>query len=261
MKIFEIIEAVETYAPTELAEDFDNVGLLIGDGNRDVGDVLLTLDVDIEVAKEAKKLGAGLIISHHPVIFEPLKQINTSTPSGRLIMYLIENKISVYSAHTNLDTAAGGLNDLLAALIKLENTSPLLPLENGMGLGRVGTLPAKMTVAELAEKLKQLFGIPAVRFTGDASDMVERVALCSGGGGSLVDAAVKSGAQVYISGDIKYNAARDALCEGMRIIEIGHYESEILAADLFSKIISDSLGDGVRTHITKANTNVFGNFL
>lgn len=260
MKISEITDVLNTYAPLSLAESFDNVGLLVGDENRDVTDVLLTLDVDMGVAREAVSLGAGLIISHHPVIFDPLKSINANTPMGRLLMYLIENKISVYCAHTNLDAAIGGLNDLLARLISLESCSPLKPGEDDTGLGRVGFLPEKTSVLALAKKIKQILGIQSVRFTGNPDDMVEKVALCSGGGASLVFDAIQSGADVYISGDIKYNAARDALENGMRIIEVGHYESEILAAQLMKKILEDELKGRIVTHIATANTNVFGNF-
>lgn len=108
MKICDIADIIERYAPLSLALDFDNVGLLIGDRNKDVSRVLLTLDIDEEVARNAFEIGAELIISHHPIMFNPIKKITADTPEGRCLLYLIKNNISVYSAHTNLDAASGG---------------------------------------------------------------------------------------------------------------------------------------------------------
>jgi dinuclear metal center YbgI/SA1388 family protein len=256
MKVLDVKRAIEGFAPTYLAEEFDNVGLLVGDENREVTSVLITLDVDMGVAKEAVSKGANLIISHHPVIFDPVKRITADTPGGRLLMYLIENKISVYSAHTNLDSAAGGLNDVIANLLELSDTSPL-GNEGETGLGRAGELPREMTVSELCEKLKNIFSLPCIRFSGEAGRKVSRVALCSGGGGSLVEEAVLSNADVYISGDIKYAGVRDAESKGLSIIEVGHYESEILSTGLFERIIKDALGEKVTVRKTQANKNVF----
>jgi len=261
MKIYEVTEIIDKYAPLELAEDFDNVGLLIGNKNDEVSGVLLTLDVDMSVAEEATKLGVNLIISHHPLIFNPLKKITSDTPEGRCILYLIQNNISVYAAHTNFDSALGGLNDLIAALLGLHNTKPLCPKENGEGLGRVGNLKEQMTLTELASKVKEILNIPIIKFSGSPEDVISSVAICSGGGGSMVEDAIKSGADVYISGDIKYNNVREAMEYGLRIIEVGHYESEILASKLFQKILSDSLGDEIVTHITIANKNIYQNYV
>lgn len=256
MNVSDVKRAIEGYAPTFLAEEFDNVGLLVGDENNEVTSVLLTLDVDIDVAEEAVQKGANLIVSHHPIMFSPIKRITTETPEGRLLLYLIENKISVYSAHTNLDSAAGGLNDLIAALLELSNCHPLSG-DGETGLGRVGELPQEITLSTLCEKLKVIFSLPHIKFSGELVNIVKRVALCSGGGGSILEDALKSYADVYITGDIKYNGARKAADAGMHIIDVGHYESEILAPKLFERIIRDSLGDLITLHITKANVNIF----
>ena len=253
MKISDVCAELEEYAPLSLAEDFDNVGLLVGRGDEDVTSVLLTLDVDMAVAHEAKELGANMIVSHHPIIFEPVKRINTQAPLGELLLYLIENRIDVYAAHTNLDSAKGGINDVLAGLIGLKACVPLLGESAETGLGRIGELEESVKTCELASKLKTILGLPYIRFTGNGQKTIKRVALCSGGGGSLLHDAIESGADIYITGDLKYHNVRDAVDCGIDIIEVGHYDSEIIAPRLFQKILSPKF----KTHLTTANKNIF----
>lgn len=256
MRISDVMRIIEDYAPTSLAEDFDNVGLLVGDEGIEVTGALLSLDVDLGVAAEAKARGANLIISHHPIIFDPVKSITANTPMGRCLMFLIQNEISVYCAHTNLDSAAGGLNDLIAALLELEHTEPIKDNGSGEGLGRVGTLAQPLTMEALAGSLKKKFKVPFIRYSGGANDVVSRAAVCSGGGGGLLEYISQTHADVYITGDLKYNDARAAAAQGINIIEVSHYDSEILAPQLFEKI----LGDNVKTFITESNVNVFNIF-
>lgn len=253
MTIREIADILNAYAPVSLAEDFDNVGLLIGNGDREVRKALLTLDVDEFVAEEAVRWGADIIISHHPIMFSPIQKITGDTSEGRCILNLIENKIALYSAHTNLDSAHGGLNDLMCEILALENCRVLSNPDNDFGLGRVGKLPEEITLCELAEKVKGLFGLDSIRYSGADMRTVSTVALCSGGGGSMVYDAVSSGADVYISGDLKYNNIRDLVFSGMGFIEIPHYSSEIFAPKLFEKI----LGDAIETRISQCNVNIY----
>lgn len=256
MKIYEITNVIEKYAPKTLASSYDNVGLMLGDANRDVSTVLLTLDVDLAVAVEAKAVGAELIISHHPLIFDPVKNITADTPEGKCLLYLIENHISVYSAHTNLDATLGGLNDLAAQLISLSDTIPLE--ENGeAGIGRIGRLPMPMKLSELANEIKKIYHVPCIRFVGDGGRPVSKVALCTGSGGDLLSLAKEKGADVYITGDIKYNVARSAAANGIGLIELGHYESEYIAVDLLEKIITHFGGLRVNLFKSRANKNVF----
>ncbi len=256
MRIYEITNAIEKYAPKELASSYDNVGLMLGDLDAEVSTVLLTLDVDLSVAVEAKAVGAELIISHHPLIFNPLKNITADTPEGQCLLFLIENHISVYSAHTNLDAALGGLNDLAAQFLSLSNTIPLE--ENGdAGIGRIGTLPVPMKLSVLANEIKRVYQVPSLRFVGDGDRIVSKVALCTGSGGDLVLLAKEKGADAYITGDIKYNVARDAAANGIGLIELGHYESEYIAVDLLEKIITHYGGLGVNIFKSRANKNIF----
>ncbi|MBO4898131.1 MAG: Nif3-like dinuclear metal center hexameric protein [Clostridia bacterium] len=253
MKISDVLLRLENYAPIPLAEEYDNVGLMVGDADTSFKAALLTLDVDINVAEEAKKCGANLIISHHPLIFSPLKRITSDTAEGQCLLYLIKNNIAVYSAHTNLDSAAGGLNDLLAAILGLQDVSPLSGEDTDTGIGRVGCLPAPLTMDGLSRDIMKKFALPAVRFTGEGDDLISRVALCTGGGASLIDEAVSAFADVYITGDIKYHNAREACERGINLIELSHYDSEIIVTRLFKRI----LGDDIKTYISEANKNVF----
>lgn len=258
MKIYEVCSVLEKYAPLTLAEDYDNVGLLVGDKNADVTGIITTLDVDIRVAAEAVDRGANLIVSHHPIMFSPIKKITADTPEGRLLMFLMQNNIAVYAAHTNLDSTEGGLNDLIAGFLSLTNTIPLHKYESGGGIGRVGTLPSAITLGELADKVRDTFSLPFVRYTGNAGRIISRVALCSGGGGSLTDDAINSGADVYITGDLKYNAVRDAAEYGLSIIEVDHFSSECFAKRLLAEILTDAFGDTLPIIMSEHNTDIYG---
>ena len=256
MQIHEITDIIEQYAPPHLASSYDNVGLMLGDKNAEVRTVLLALDVDLEVAMEAKALGAELIISHHPLIFHPLKSITAESPLGKCLLFLAENKIAVYAAHTNLDSATGGLNDLAAQFLSLEKTEPLDADENA-GIGRIGVLPHRYALDALADEIKRIYRLPYIRYIGNASDTVSKVALCTGSGGDLISLAKEKGADVYITGDIKYNVARDAAAMKLNIIELGHYESEYIAVDLLEKIISHYGSMMLQIYKSRANKNVF----
>lgn len=257
MKIFEVCTVLEKYAPLSLAEDYDNVGLLLGDKNSEVTGILTTLDVDMEVAIEAVSCGANLIVSHHPIMFSPIKKITDATPEGRLLLFLIQNNIAVYASHTNLDAAEGGLNDLIAGFLKLSDIVPLREYSEGGGIGRVGTLPHPMPLRSLVAAVCEIFSLNFVRHTGDVHRPVSRVAICSGGGGSLTEDAINANADVYITGDLKYNGVRDAAQEGLDIIEVGHFASECFAKRLLAEIITDALGTAVPVSISNSNTDVF----
>lgn len=164
MKIKEITDILDNYAPRFLAEEYDNVGLLIGDEERECEKILLCLDIDEIVAEEAVRMGANLIVSHHPIMFNPIKKVTTDTSEGRCILKLIENKIALYSAHTNLDSAGGGLNDLMCEILDLENARPLANPDEEFGIGRVGTLKSETTLADFAQKVKMFLELIILGF-------------------------------------------------------------------------------------------------
>jgi dinuclear metal center YbgI/SA1388 family protein len=348
VRVGEIVEVLESFVPLRLAEKWDNVGLQVGDGDWEVDTVLVSLNVDGEVVEEAKETGAGLVISHHPLIFGTVKSVTTDREPGCTIMGALRSEIAIYAAHTNADSACGGANDLLAeglgliqrrplraaedkAEVKLvtfvpqedveavrkavcdagggiigeyrdcsfrtkgtgtffgtEGTEPavgtkgrleevtewrlevviakgklpeamralleshpyetpaydIYPLSSSnyqAGLGRIGILPKPIRAVDLAKRVKKLLALDSVRMTGEANVMVEKVAVCSGGGGDLLGDALGQGAEAYVTGDVKYHAARNATAEGMVVIDAGHGASELpvvrwLAEQLEKKI-------------------------
>jgi dinuclear metal center YbgI/SA1388 family protein len=189
--ILEIFKALEELAPPELAERWDNCGLQVGPAGGEIRRILLSLDVTLPVAEEAAEIGAELIVSHHPLIFTPLQRIDGATAVGKLLYYLVTNRIAVFSIHTSLDSARGGVNDALADLIGIRNTTPMKLLTEGTGIGRIGDLSNYESGTVLAARLKSSLGLREIRVSGDIGGGVRRVALCSGSGGDLLGTALE----------------------------------------------------------------------
>ncbi|MGI2326561.1 Nif3-like dinuclear metal center hexameric protein [Planococcus sp. YIM B11945] len=339
----QIIDEFEKWAPKYLAMENDPIGLHVGTLNKKIERVLVTLDVNERVADEAIEKGAGLIIAHHPPIFRPLKSLQTDFPQGRLMEKLIKNDIAVYAAHTNLDVAKGGVNDLLAEALGLKDTKVLVPtyeaelvkiavfvpeshadavrdalgkagagaigdyeycsyslagtgrflptegadpyigepgkmetveeskievvipktkkdqairamiaahpyeevaydvftLENkevAMGLGRVGTLPAELPLADFAELVKKRLDVPAARVVGDLKKTVKKVAVLGGDGNKYIQAAKRSGADVYVTGDLYFHVAQDAEAMDLAVVDPGHHVEKVMIQGVVDKL-------------------------
>lgn len=341
-----IIEMMNILAPESLAEKWDNVGLQIGSPEKRVKRILVAVDLLEEVAEEAIEKRADMIVTHHPFLFDPVKTLRGDSFMGRVASMLIKNDIALYCAHTNLDSAPGGINHILVQRINLkdaeilqvtkernfnkivvfvpvgyeedvrtvmaeagagwignyshcafqvkgtgtflpgESTNPFIgrqgalerveelrletivpeeitskvleamlkahPYEEaaydiyglknerkGYGLGRVGRLEKAMTLEEFAEKVKDVLGLKYVRYSGKPDRKVSRVALCGGSGGSLIEEAASGGADVYLTGDIKYHDAHKALGLGMAVVDAGHYGTEKAAVDIIKGHIEE----------------------
>lgn len=235
------IDIIENLAPIHLAESWDNVGLQIGDQGWPVKKIWTALDPLPEVVSAACDDHVDLLITHHPLFFKPVNCIDCSTPLGEIVKKALCCQLAVYSAHTNLDSAAGGVNDVLAASIGLSDLRVLAPAMDGndshQGLGRVGVLPEPTALGVLAEKIKSDLDIAAVKVVGDLNASVDTVAVCSGSGSSLLSLAFGSGAQVVVSGDLGYHSARDAQQAGIGLIDIGHFGSERLIVEALATSI------------------------
>ncbi|MFH0801801.1 MAG: Nif3-like dinuclear metal center hexameric protein [bacterium] len=240
--ILEIYKALEELAPPELAERWDNCGLQVGPAGGEVRRILLSLDVTLPVAEEAAETGAELIVSHHPLIFTPLQRIDGATAQGKLIQYLVANRIAVFSIHTSLDSARGGVNDALADFIGIRNAAPLKILAEGAGLGRIGELPDIESGTALAARLKSALGLRELRVSGDIGGGVRRVALCSGSGGDLLGAALEQEADIFVTGEINHHAALSALGGGLPVLELGHWKSERIVLPPLQKILQRQFG-------------------
>jgi dinuclear metal center YbgI/SA1388 family protein len=252
---------MEAIAPARLAESWDNVGLQVGHRRWPVATVMVALDPLTAVVAAACRAGAGLLVTHHPLIFKPLQRLDLETPVGAIIAMALEHRLAIFSAHTNLDSAADGLNDLLARRIGLTLEGALSPLNDpsaGMaaitsreGLGRVGTLPAAMTLEALARQVQTRIPAARVRFAGERDLLVKRVALCSGSGGSLLEIFAGSGCEAFISGDLRYHDARWAEENGRGLIDIGHFASEhLVVADLAQRLQAGLHQRGLRVAVT-----------
>ena len=233
MKINDIIERLEKEFPTELAYEWDNVGLLVGDRDREVTTVVTCLDVTEDVIEFAKNAEAELIISHHPVIFSPINRINGDTKNGKLLMDAIENKIAIYSAHTNCDKAENGINTRLAEMFNLKDVEPL----QEDGLGRIGTLEPSVEFCELAKSVEDKLSVK-IRFCGDTKTTVKKVAICSGAGGDVIPSAIEKGADVLVTGDTKYHQMLDSK-DDINIIDAGHFGTECIVTEIFARILCD----------------------
>lgn len=250
----DIKRVIENYAPPALAEDFDNVGLLVGDSEKCVKKILLTLDVDEQTAMEAVSLGADMIVSHHPVIFTPPKSVTNETALGRTLMTLIKNSVAVLSAHTNMDKAKGGLNDLMAERLGLSIEEDVSDAEKCIRICRADT-----TLGELASCLKSEYNVPHVKFTGNPERVIKRVGICTGGGRSMAEDAAAAKCDVFISGDLHYSDIRDLVFSGVDFIEIGHYYSEYPVTEIFKSVINAAYPE-ISTIISKEKDVFLNNF-
>ena len=218
MRVQEICALLDAVAPFDTQEPYDNSGLLVGDPSSRVRGVLFALDVTASVIDEALSQGANLIVTHHPLMFDPIRRITEETFEGRLLRRLIREDISLIACHTCLDKAPGGINDALA------ECCALLDVE-GEGFVRVGSLPQPMRAADLKEYLSAALQTE-VRLMGNPDAEIIRLGLCSGAGGSEWEAAVALGAQAFLSGEIKHHHALAMAGSGIPCFECGHFATE-----------------------------------
>lgn len=264
MKIKGIIDALERLAPLPLQEDYDNAGLQVGTTdmcgmpaleNTEVTSVLVCLDVTEATVDEAVRLGCNMIVSHHPLLFHSLRTVSGSTWQQRCVVKAIRNGISIYSAHTNLDNADGGVNHRIASLIGLRDLQWLEPgiAVDGVaaGSGLIGTLPEAEDADSFLARIKELFGAGCVMHT-DASGPIRRVALCGGAGSFLISKAREAGADCFITGEMSYHNFFEG--GNMMLVALGHYESERFTQDLLKEYIGNNC-PGVDVKITSSVTS------
>ena len=252
MRLKKIIKQLEGKFPLELAEEWDNVGLLLDSTRREIKSIMLCLDITRDVVDKAVANKVDLIISHHPFIFSPLKKITTDEVNGEKILKLARNNIAVYSMHTNIDSGIGGLNDFIIKKIGQEGkvfaisnnrsielrklvTSDLIDAKDKIiNPLRIQKLKSAITIGELCKIIKEKLCIPNVRVVGDTAKLVKSYAICTGSGMSF-SGNVKKKADVFITGDLKYHESLDASELNQTIIDLGHYESEYLFVELLEE--------------------------
>jgi dinuclear metal center YbgI/SA1388 family protein len=359
MKLSEIILIIESAAPTTFQEDYDNSGLAIGDPDMDVSAALLCIDVTLTVIEEALQVGANLVISHHPVLFNPLKKITGTSQTERIVSLAIRNNIAIYSAHTNLDNIFGGVNQKICRKLGLKNTRILDPLQHGLrklvtyvplaqadqvrlalfnagagqlgrydscsfntagrgsfragegsapfageigklhfeeeirietifpveykakiieallkthpyeevaydiypientyelvGAGMIGELNDPMNELDFLNNVKDVFGCRVLRYSKLSHKPVKKIAVCGGSGSFLISRAISAGADLFLTGDIKYHQFFEAE-ERIIIVDMGHYESEQFTIDIFYDILIKNLPN-FAIHFSSINTS------
>lgn len=233
MKLKNIINYMENWAPGSLIDSWDNTGFQIGNPQKDINNILIALDLDEDTLKKAIEGKFDLIITHHPIIFKPLKTILSVNPNENLIIELIKNDIAVYNAHSNLDLAIGGVNDALADKLNIKNTISLREMSKEVkygktlvyGYGRIGYIEP-IHLSSFIEDIKEALHIEDLILYGEIERDVKSVAVCGGSGSDFIKDASLAGADVYITGDIKYHEAQYAHERGLSLIDVGHFHSE-----------------------------------
>ena len=241
MKVKELTAWLDHEYPADAAENWDNVGLLVGDDEEGVFHVFLALDLTEETLEEAVQEGADMIITHHPMIFGGIKRINNHDSSGRKIMRLIRNNISYYAMHTNYDVK--GMAALSAEYLDMEDMEVLdvTSVENGIeeGIGRVGSLKCEMTLTQCCEFVKEKLVLPNVKVFGNLGTKVKRIAVSPGSGKSVISSALAKQADVLVTGDVDHHEGIDAVAQGLAVIDAGHYGTEYIYVEDMRKFCQE----------------------
>lgn len=233
----DVIAAMLAAYPTSLAEDWDTgIGLTCGDPDDELTGVLLALDVEAATVDEAIDLGAGLLLTHHPLLFRPVQSVAADTAKGALIHRMIRAGVAHFAAHTNADSAVGGVNDALADLLDLRDRKPLVEHvheredDSATGSGRVGTLPAPMCLSEFTAFVAQRLPatVAGVRAAGDPNREIRTVAVCGGAGDSFLPAAAAIGADVYLTSDLRHHVVAEfvAVPGHPAVVDVAHWAGE-----------------------------------
>lgn len=253
MKLREVIAALEHLAPLRLQDEWDNSGLQVGFPESEIDQVLVCLDVTEAIVDEAIAAKCNLIVSHHPLIFKALRQVSDATYQQRCVVKALAAGISIYSAHTSLDNAPGGVNHRIAALLGLQKLRWLSPRDGeDAGSGLVGELPASEPDAAFLARVQRTFGVECLQHSALDGRQVRRVALCGGAGAFLLHDAVCAGADCFISGEFHYHDYFEN--QGVLLAELGHYQSEQFTQDLLLEYLHRTC-PGLTVRKTAINTN------
>jgi len=234
---------LEQLAPFRLAEDWDNVGLLVGDPERIATKLMTCLTVTPASAAEAIEAGVDLIVTHHPIPFAATKRLTADTTVGRMLLDLIAARIAVFSAHTAFDSAGEGINQRLAAGLELRGIAPLMPHPEGQGTGRWGWLADPLSLGQLAQRLKQFLAIERLQLVGNPDQTVRTVAVACGAAGELLDAARQNGCDAMVVGEARFHTCLEAEALGIGLLLPGHFASERFAVECLADVLARQFQD------------------
>ncbi|RCS40483.1 Nif3-like dinuclear metal center hexameric protein [Bremerella cremea] len=247
LKLNTVCEFLERFAPSQLAESWDNVGLLIGDRTQDIQGIITCLTITPEVVEEAIEGKADLIVTHHPMPFRAIKRITSEDTVGLMLMKLIKHDIAVYSPHTAFDSCAEGINFQLATAMGLADIQPLVPVDllgvsgptSQVGTGRWGTLEAgALPLAVVAETAKQATKAAMVKIGGKATSEIRTIAIGCGSAGELLSAAIEKKLDCLILGETSFHTCLEAKAQNVALILVGHYASERFAVEKLASVLA-----------------------
>ena len=264
VRVQDVVDALENFAPLPLQESYDNAGLQVGLTEAEVSGVLLCLDVTEDVIREAQELGCNMIVSHHPLIFHGLKHLTDGDTVERCVRMALQSDIAVYSAHTNLDAAVDGVNYMMAERLGLVDVVLLQPRQVTLGVGSgtrtvqagsgvIGYLPEGEDSLAFLQRVKQAFSVECLQHNELLSRHIQSVAICGGAGDFLLDEALRAGADAFLTGEMHYHQyfGHDGQ---IQIGVLGHYQSEQYTIDIFSQVIGEKF-DRLPLFKTNVSTN------
>jgi len=237
IKLQKICDYLEQFAPTELAESWDNTGLLVGDPRADIRRLMTCLTVTPESVDEAVARNVDLIVTHHPMMFRPVNRITAESVAGTMLLDLIKNNIAIYSPHTAFDSTSGGINEQIATALHVGNARPLKPLapdQTDRGAGRIGVLQAPIAGTDFATQIKQRFNIDCLAIVGDPAQQIKSVAIGCGSGGSFLNDAIRLGADALVTGETTFHTCLEAKAENVSLFLLGHFASERFAVEVLA---------------------------
>jgi len=254
-----LLQRLDEIAPPAIAEDWDNVGLLVGDPTTEVARVMTCLTITAETVTEAIENKVDCVVVHHPIPFKPISQITTSSSTGKYLWQLASSRIAVYSPHTAWDNSLSGINQQLADLLELDNVCPIISLNPKqsrslpvsvpgesrprLGTGRVGTTTTIDSLSMVLRRLRESIQDSRVQCNPVRLDRIGRIAIVCGSGGSMVGSSAKVGADLLITGEATYHQFLEATSLGMGLLTIGHYQSEGFAMSTLARLLRESFSE------------------
>lgn len=244
--VLDVSRFLEEYAPPQLAESWDNVGLLVGSPAQAVCRIMTCLTVTSQTADEAVREGADLIVSHHPMPFRPLPRLTTETLPGRLLLQLVRHDVAIYSPHTGFDSARRGINQRLAEMLQLTDVRPLVEqpgAADGLGSGRVGRLATLSSLDAVADCLRRNLRLERLQCVGDSGRPVRTAAVACGSAGEFVRPAIAAGCDLLVLGETNFHTCIEAEAGGLRLLLTGHFGSERFGVEYLAEAIAEQFPD------------------
>jgi dinuclear metal center YbgI/SA1388 family protein len=249
LKIKDVVEIIEDFAPVNLKEEYDNVGMMAGSSESEVTGILVALDCTLDVIKEALQRNCNFVVTHHPILFRKPSSITTDTLLGKKLIDILKNSLNVYACHTNLDAVSGGINDIVVDMLGFSKGQVMIPSENDKssgkhsGTGRIVTLNESVSLKDLCIKVKKAFGTSQLRYCGDDNMRIKKIAVINGSGTDYFDRARTLKADCVITGDTTYHYVCDFSEEGIGVIDAGHFSTEWPAMKIFAHILNEKLSN------------------